>query len=1181
MVLLSVPMKKVLLLVALFSSFSALAQFSTPSIDGVIETGEYGANNQATAGTGQTWYMTWDATNLYVAVTNANLGEGAVVYVGANLPAPPNAGTNLNGNLIGFNYDGEQIGTLPFRAQFVTYFKDGYREYRNSNGAGGWGTQVTYAGAYASSGTGNVRELSIPWSAITGGGMPASFAFLCLLTSSGGYVYGQLPPENPGAFVGTSAVFPNYYLVTSTANGSSTPPFSNDQAVSTTIDLASLKHDTFDPYYRSPAGAAPAGTSVVLRFRTAHNGATGVNLRVYLYNPATDTTNGPIDSPMTFLENRTENNVLYDEWTITYSLPTTPAIVYYKFEVLNGSDTAFYSDDYIDDYDNVNKDGTGKGSLSEPFDSFQVTTYDPAFITPAWMANANLYQIFPDRFRNGDPTNDYCVTGSTAGCPPLYGAVFGTQGGIMTHATWNEAIFDPYSTQYAGDFSNQFYGGDLKGVQDKLDYLQALGVDTLYLNPIFLASSNHRYDTDDYFQVDPALGGNAALTSLAQEMDRRGMRLILDGVFNHASSDSKYFNRYQRWTGGDPGACESLNSVYRTWFQFLDNNVPCTSADYTSWAGFDSLPVFVHTLPAVRDFFYRASTNVVENWYSQGASGWRFDVANELGHDWWHDFRPYAKTYKSDGPLIGEIWPNASQWLAGDQLDSVMNYRFRRNVLGFARGAYNWVDDNDNGNDAILALTPSQFDHAMRAIRDDYPAPSTAAMMNLIDSHDTNRALYVLTELGDTGLVQAKQRLELAALFQFTYLGAPQIYYGDEAALNSPSLYSSANGPVGDPYTRAPYPWTDASGNPDIYGPPDTSVIQFYTRLTHMRKQHPALRLGSFTPLLIGDTQAASTAANSYAFARTGAGETAIVALNNGSAANAAAIPVAGLFADGTQLQDALSGSNYSVNSGVVNVSLAPMSGVVLFVAPAVIDLVPPTGTISLSVTLNQGWTNVSPVTANVSGSDSGSGVSQLRYWVDNGPTLVTNGSSGSTTVSGEALHTVSLRVLDNAGNISGLITQGIGIDLTPPVVTVTGVANGAIYALGYVPQAGCNTSDTLSGVATNATLMVTGPSNGLGTFTATCSGAVDIAGNVAPSVSVTYQVNPPVNLKIVMAPVQGGTVTPAGGIYPQGVAVKLTATPNPGYTFTEWSGLASGTNPVTTVMLNNQQTTVVAEFAQ
>ena len=280
------------------------------------------------------------------------------------------------------------------------------------------------------------------------------------------------------------------------------------------------------------------------------------------------------------------------------------------------------------------------------------------------------------------------------------------------------------------------------------------------------------------------------------------------------------------------GACESLSSVWRSWFHFNDSNVPCNSSDYNGWFGFDSLPTFDHTNPAVQDFFYRGAGNVTQYWYNQGASGWRFDVADDgnFGHPWWNDYRTYAKNYNANGPLIGEIWPNASQWLAGDQMDSVMNYRFRKNITGFVRNA-EWHDDNNNGTNDIPGLTPSQFDHAIRAVRDDYPPQATAAMLNLLDSHDVNRALYVMTELGDTGLVQAKQRLELAALFQFTYIGAPMVYYGDEVAVNSPSQTSSGNGPIGDPYTRPPYPWLDQAGDPTIYGPPDTSVESYYNKL--------------------------------------------------------------------------------------------------------------------------------------------------------------------------------------------------------------------------------------------------------------------------------------------------------------------------------------------------------------
>ncbi len=1112
-----------ILAVIIGTSLPAFSQWKTATVDGTIESGEYGntanGTNQIGTNTAQTWYMTWDATNLYVGITNANLGEGAVIYIG----------TGGSSTTTGEKYDDTSFSSLPFPAQFVTYFKDGYNEYRTSNG-GDWSNPTANAITYASNGSSgpNTREVAIPWPAITGGGgIPTAFNFFGYLTSSGGYVYGQAPNDNPGAMIGTSAQYTQYFAVTNTGNGTSTPPFSNEQPSGfSASDKAGFLHNTFDPFYRSAEGSVPEGTQVTLRFRTLHStGVYGVNLRAYLFDTGSGNTTGPVDTNMPFEQNITINGTEYDVWKVTATMPSTPTVYYYKFHITKASTSGYYSDDYLDDYDNLNKDGTGAVSDGEPFNSFQITVYDPNFVTPAWMAKANIYQIFPDRFRNGTPTNDYCVNGSTAGCPSFYGA---GPGANIAVTTWNTLLCDPnnQSGDCYNNFGSIFYGGDLLGIQNELDYAQRLGFDTFYLTPIFEASSNHRYDTDDYMNVDPALGGNAAFTSLINEMNHRGMRVILDGVFNHASSDSTYFNRYNRFP--DVGACQSLSSPYRTWFHFNDNNVPCTSADYPGWAGFDSLPSFDHTQTAVQNFFYADPvSSVMANWYSAGASGWRFDVAPDpnFPHSWWVNTRQAAKTYKSDGPLIGEIWPNASQWLAGDQLDSTMNYRFRRNVTGFARGRYGWVDNNDNGNDSIIPLTPSQFDTANRAVRDDYPPQATAAMMNLIDSHDTNRALYVLTEEGDNGLVQAKQRLEVAALFQFTYIGAPTVFYGDEAAINAPSRYSGSNGPVGDPYGRAPYPWTDQPGDPSIYGPPDQNVIAFYTKLAHMRKQYPALAGGTFMTLLTGDTQQPSTAPNTYAYARVGANQTAIVALNNGSGTNGAVIPVGAYFADGTTLQDVLSGATYGVAGGNVSVNLSALSGVVLLPSPASVDLTPPAGNIILTPAANaNGWENTSPVNVSISGSDgSGSGVNQIRYWIDNGTTSSVAAGPAGASVSGEGMHTVDARVIDNAGNISALISQAVNIDLTAPVVAVTGVSNGALYFYQHVPAAGCSTADALSGVAVPATLSVSGGNKlGYGTYTATCSGAMDNASNAAPAVSVTYTVNGPTVLAGVVASKSG-----------------------------------------------------------
>ncbi len=545
-------------LLALTSGWIPLrAQYTTPSIDGVIRPGEYGntsnATNQIGTSTGQTWYVTWDAANLYVAIANANLNEGAILYIDANPLNPPGGGANTNGTLASFNYDNTGVSSLPFRARFVTYFKDGYNEYRNADGAGGWSGQTSNYAIYASQNSVNIREFAIPWTAVSGG-TPASFLFFGFLTSKGGNIYGQVPNDNGAGPPGAAAANTQYFVVNNTANGTSTPPFSIENS-SSSVNYAALFHNTFDPYYRSQEGATPAGTTVTLRVRTAHFGATSVNLRVYLLDTGSGNTAGPIDSPMAFLESKTVDGTLYDEYSIDYKTPAAPTIVYYKFAISNGPATAWYSDDYIDGYDNLNKDGPGTASPTEPNNSFQITAYVPAFQTPAWMATANVYQIFPDRFRNGDPTNDYCVAGSSSGCPSFYGA--GAAANLAV-TTWNSQLCDPNNSSAPcyNNGGNTFYGGDLMGIQNELDYIQGIGFDTIYLTPIFQASSNHRYDTDDFMTVDPALGGNAALTSLLAAMSTRGMHAIFDAVWNHASSDSMYFNEYGRFPA--TGACQSL-----------------------------------------------------------------------------------------------------------------------------------------------------------------------------------------------------------------------------------------------------------------------------------------------------------------------------------------------------------------------------------------------------------------------------------------------------------------------------------------------------------------------------------------------------------------------------------------------------------------------------------------------
>jgi glycosidase len=701
-----------------------------------------------------------------------------------------------------------------------------------------------------------------------------------------------------------------------------------------------LLHDTFDTLYRSPFGAQPQGSSVTLKLRTEHYNVTTVTLRVYQLNADHESS-----TMLEFNVPYSSNDGTYDYWQTTVTLPSFPTIWYYKWKLQRGNDginsganslTDWYSDDYADDHDNLKQGGTGTPAHSEPFDSFQLSIYDPAFTTPAWLQNAVIYQIFPDRFRNGDRANDPDTNPRT-----FYGNLPATY-----HTNWNE---QPEDGRVTGFYNRDFFGGDLQGIIDKLDYLQGQGITAIYLTPIVHASSNHRYDTDNYEDVDPYLGNPALFQSLVTQANARGIKLILDGVYNHTSSDSSTFDRYHRYLYD--GACEALSSIFRSWYQFTTNNVPCGDSDYNGWFGFSSLPVLnkddsTAGGQAVRDYIFGAHNNtllpagvmqnVTEYWYDQGAGGFRFDVADDASfhHNYWQQFRPKAKSYKSDGPLVGEIWPDASAWLVGNELDAVMNYRFRKNILGFARYPNEWHDNDNNGTNNIVPLLPSQFDLALRSVREDYPLAAQYAMMNLIDSHDTNRALFVLKYSSDPDNSLAKERLKLVATFQFTYLGAPTIYYGDETGVYAPGVVDTGGIVQDDPYNRAPFPWDDTPG---YYGSEDHVLESSYAQLAYIRSQHSALRTGDFRTLLTDDTNLI------YAFGRSDANEKMVIALNNNTnAVNNIVVSVNGYIPDGTTLYDALTGNAYTVSGGnVVIASLAPKGAVIL----SVLMTTPPTPT--------------------------------------------------------------------------------------------------------------------------------------------------------------------------------------------------------------------------------------------
>jgi glycosidase len=661
-----------------------------------------------------------------------------------------------------------------------------------------------------------------------------------------------------------------------------------------------LAHDSFSASYRSPTGAVPTGTRITLRLRVTGAKPSGVTLRLEIGDPVTET------AMLANLKLKRRGAL----WSVAYRTPAKPSIVSYSFRVKIGRRTLWYGDD--NSGTDPTKGGTGRATSSRG-DAFKITVYNRSFTTPAWLQGAVVYEIFVDRFRNGDKSNDYCRTGSESGCPVFYGDIQ-----AILHPTWNEQLEDSRATNV---FNRDFFGGDLEGVTQKLDYLKSFGVEAIWLTPIFKARSNHRYDTDDYHEVDPALGGDPRFAQLVNEAKARGIRVILDGVFNHTSSDSRYFDRYNRYPD-IVGACESPSSPYRNWYEIQGSEVPCRN--YSAFAGLDSLPTLNDANAGVRDFVYGGLGSVVGLWTSRGAAGWRLDVAHELSHAWWRDFRRTVKGYAPDASLIGEITAgpvDATEYLVGDQLDGVMNYRYRQAATGFVRQT-NWTDSSGT----IRALRPSQVANSLKAILEDYPPQASAVSFNLVDSHDTNRVLHVLTEPGDS-LTTAKQRQRLVAFLQFTSFGAPMVYYGDEAGINAPGRSG-----FGDPYNRAPYPWDDESGNVNTYGPAEQFMTDWYSALATLRQIWPVLRTGSVVTLLTGDTTSSSADNGVYAFGRVGAPNRPVtVALNKGRESAAARIPVRGLYPNGTTLENAFDGTSSQVTGGAVEVRVPPIGGIVLF----------------------------------------------------------------------------------------------------------------------------------------------------------------------------------------------------------------------------------------------------------
>ncbi len=730
-----------------------------------------------------------------------------------------------------------------------------------------------------------------------------------------------------------------------------------------------LGHDSRDTLYRSPGGPVITGTAVTLRLRAASNDLTAA--RVRLYN---DRTNAQAFLNMSLAA----DDGTYEWWEVTLPISLDPTLYWYRFMAIDGTAVAYYEDNAARD------GGWGQPFATSVDNSWQISVYDPAFQTPDWVKDAVIYQIFPERFRDGDASNN----------PPpgrfFYnepgGTIYRSDGTGGTANPWNQVVCDPRETgdPCAGSYSKNFYGGDLQGIIDKLDYLQDLGVTAVYFNPIFESPSNHKYDTTDYSIISQDFGDLQTFITLTQEAHNRGMKVILDGVFNHTSSDSLYFDRYGRYI--TVGACESHTSLYRDWFFFTDvapgtgacvssTGVP-NAANYTSWFGFDSLPKLDAANPDVRDLIFAGGPDAVALKWLQYADGWRFDVGGDIDpgtahdptNDFWEQFRATVRAHYPESYMVIEEWGNASSWLLGGEMDATMNYQYSSAMLSFWRDTTFTDNDHNAGSSAgpLAPLAPSQLDGRLHNWIERYPPEALHAMMNLLGSHDTNRPLFMLDHnaangTDDTPLQnpnydwsESIERLKGVAILQMTLPGAPTIYYGDEVGLVGPTYYYGGKW-EDDPYNRQPYPWLDETGQP-FYTflqsqANQDALYNYYSLLTNARHDHPALRTGSFDTLLVDDT------ARLYGYGRKlpDHSDAAIVILNRAGTMAApvtqtVTLTLTGYLPYGAVFTDTFSGDTYTLDSsGLLTVEVPGQSGVVLVLAAPM--AAPPDAVTDLAVT--------------------------------------------------------------------------------------------------------------------------------------------------------------------------------------------------------------------------------------
>ena len=601
------------------------------------------------------------------------------------------------------------------------------------------------------------------------------------------------------------------------------------------------------------------------------------------------------------------NAVRCDLWATTITT-SKPATLGYHFVVRDGTATASVSDDARGD------GGPGVAATSLSNVDWVVTVYQPGFQAVPWLQGAVVYQVFPDRFVNGNPANDANPRQPRYAYPP---------------DTTDQIVREPWGTPPPEPSTGgEYYGGDLAGVRSKLPYLHGLGVTVLYLNPIFSSASNHGYDTRDYYQIDPRFGTQADFERLVRDAATLGMHVILDGVFDHVSADSPYFDRYARQTR-TAGACQSVSSPYRAWFIFAAApNGPCAgpagphTMDYTGWNSIATLPVLNKQEPAVQALVYGSPDSVARHWLSLGASGWRIDTMSDplFPAGFWQGFRSAVKAAKPDAPIIGEAWQRDQvlPLIRGDTADTITDYRSRTPLLAYLGTA----DARGFADDSASGLSPAVLASELAGVLEDEPPAVAGTAFRLLDSHDTERVLWSLTpgatadeKAVPANLAVGKARLRLAALMQFSLAG------------RAGHLLRRRGRHDGGDRPREPRPRTRPTAA-------ISSSSAWYRQLATTRNAQPVLRDGDLRFLL---TDAPS---RSLVYARTAPGAIAITAVNPGDTDVVLDVPLAQpidggtTIRDGIRLHDLLGGPDVTTADGYLRITLPPLGGALLVPEP-------------------------------------------------------------------------------------------------------------------------------------------------------------------------------------------------------------------------------------------------------